>query len=48
MSDVCVHCGEELNLFERTRSECWACRDKISDTYSDDHLEDEPTKGPVI
>lgn len=39
--DVCVHCGLELALIERTRSECWDCRDKISDTYADDVEHDE-------
>lgn len=34
--DVCVHCGLELAVMERTRSECWECRDKISCTYTDD------------
>lgn len=35
----CVHCGEELAIMERNRSECWDCQDKISLTASDDHLE---------
>lgn len=37
--DRCVHCQEELALMERTRSECWSCKDKVSETYSDDHVE---------
>lgn len=39
MTDRCVHCDEELSLLEKTRTECWGCRDKISLTYSDDHEE---------
>ena len=39
--DVCVHCGHELAIMERTRSECWDCRDKTSDTYTDDEEHDE-------
>ncbi len=39
--EVCVHCGDELALMERNRSECWDCRDHISPTYSDDELETE-------
>jgi hypothetical protein len=38
-SDECVFCGEELALMERNRSECWDCKDRISDTYSDDEME---------
>lgn len=34
--DCCVHCNQELSKFERNRSECWDCREKISETYSDD------------
>ncbi|HJV45816.1 MAG TPA: hypothetical protein VJ824_08830 [Bacillota bacterium] len=41
MSEECVSCGEKLAIMERTRSECWDCRDKISPTYSDDELEEE-------
>jgi len=39
--DNCVHCGLELAVMERNRSECWECQDKISDTYSDDVEDDE-------
>lgn len=38
MLDLCVHCGEELSLLERNRSECFGCRDKISLTASDDEV----------
>lgn len=38
MQDVCVHCGEVLSLIEKSRSECFDCRDKISLTASDDEL----------
>lgn len=39
--DFCVHCGDELAIMERNRSECWDCGDKISNTYSDDMMMDQ-------
>lgn len=35
MSDKCVHCGEELIIWEKTRSECWNCRDLTTETYEE-------------
>lgn len=39
--DSCVDCNEELSIMERNRSICWNCQDKISETYADDHIEEE-------
>jgi DNA-directed RNA polymerase subunit RPC12/RpoP len=37
--DKCIRCGEELAIMERNRAECWDCRDKTIEAYteSDDH-----------
>ncbi|PEJ57135.1 hypothetical protein CN692_14705 [Bacillus sp. AFS002410] len=37
--DCCVECNEELSIMERNRSNCWSCQDKVTETYSDDHIE---------
>ncbi len=34
--DVCISCGQELAIMERNRAECWECRDKATESYSDD------------
>ncbi|WP_264757812.1 hypothetical protein [Neobacillus dielmonensis] len=34
--DVCINCGQELAIMERNRTECWECRDKATESYSDD------------
>lgn len=39
--DCCVFCNEELAIFERNRSNCWSCQEKMSETYADDHIEEE-------
>lgn len=39
--DCCVDCHEELAIMERNRSNCWNCQDKISETYADDHVDEE-------
>ncbi|WP_281269270.1 hypothetical protein [Ammoniphilus oxalaticus] len=36
MKDACVHCGEDLSVIEKSRSECFECRDKISLTASEE------------
>lgn len=33
--DICILCGRELVTWERTRSECWDCRELTSVTYDD-------------
>lgn len=40
--DCCVECHEELSIMERNRSNCWSCQDKITETYTDDHIDIEP------
>lgn len=39
--DCCVDCNEELAIMERNRSKCWNCLEKISETYADDHIDEE-------
>ncbi|WP_462412976.1 hypothetical protein [Neobacillus sp. Marseille-QA0830] len=34
--EVCISCGQELAIMERNRAECWECRDKAIESYSDD------------
>jgi len=36
MKDLCIYCGEELVLWERSRSYCSTCKDKTEVTYTDD------------
>ncbi|MBI0575890.1 hypothetical protein IEC97_00840 [Neobacillus cucumis] len=33
----CVYCNQALAIMEQNRSECWECREKMSETYSDEH-----------
>ncbi|MBO8171416.1 MAG: hypothetical protein H0Z33_05915 [Bacillaceae bacterium] len=33
--DKCIRCGKELVTWERTRSECWNCRELTVITYDD-------------
>ena len=37
----CVNCHKESAIMEPKRSECRNCQDKMSETYSDDHIEGE-------
>ncbi|MFT9849394.1 hypothetical protein [Aneurinibacillus sp. REN35] len=36
MKDMCIYCGEELVLWERSRSYCSKCREAAEVTYADD------------
>ncbi|GEN35023.1 hypothetical protein [Aneurinibacillus danicus] len=36
MKDLCIYCGEELVLWERSRSYCSTCKDRTEVTYADD------------
>lgn len=35
LMDICISCGEELAIMERTRAECWECRDKSTEVYAE-------------
>ncbi|WP_265182710.1 hypothetical protein [Bacillus manliponensis] len=37
--DRCVNCHKESTVMEQKRSECRNCQDKMSETYSDNHIE---------
>ncbi|WHZ05044.1 hypothetical protein QNH48_10675 [Neobacillus sp. YX16] len=47
-TDCCVECHEELAIMERNRSNCWNCQDKISETYADDHIDEEDGVKSVV
>ena len=36
--DNCIYCGNELSKLERTRCECWECRDKTIESYEEDTI----------
>ncbi|MEW9669340.1 hypothetical protein [Ammoniphilus sp. 3BR4] len=36
MMDLCISCETELASFERNRTECFDCRDKACESYSDE------------
>lgn len=36
MKDLCIYCGEELVLWERSRSYCSRCQEATEVTYADD------------
>jgi len=38
--DVCITCGQELAIMERNRAECWECRDRANESYSEDGEDD--------
>ncbi|WP_283778963.1 hypothetical protein [Peribacillus frigoritolerans] len=38
--DVCISCGNELVIMERNRSECWECRDKTTESYEEEFVEE--------
>lgn len=38
--DTCISCGNELAIMERNRSECWDCRDKVTETYEEEIIND--------
>ncbi len=40
-TDECIHCGEELAIFERNRCECMNCRESFNPTYADDLIDGE-------
>lgn len=44
----CIRCGEELVTWERTRSECWNCREATSVTYYDVDFQDQRNKKRTI
>lgn len=43
-NDRCIHCGNELVTWERTRSECWNCRDLTVITYDDTETHEDDKK----
>lgn len=38
--DVCITCGKELAIMERNRTECWECRYRTTETYSEEEHEE--------
>ncbi|WP_167578025.1 hypothetical protein [Ammoniphilus sp. YIM 78166] len=39
--DSCIGCNVELAPWERNRSECLDCRERVLETYGDDDVEEE-------
>lgn len=38
--DLCISCGNELYIMERNRCECWECRDRITESYEEELVEE--------
>jgi len=38
--DVCISCGKELAIMERNRTECWECRYRSTESYSEEEYEE--------
>jgi hypothetical protein len=36
--EKCISCGTELSRMEKTRSECWECRDKSIESYDEESI----------
>lgn len=39
--DLCISCGQELAPWERNRSECLSCRDRVTESYGDETQDEE-------